>query len=202
MLFVSFWHLGLENFPEGTFTHRRVSADVAKHMIDEARSSGRLRGVSQDDLLAPHEEHAAENHKALCRVLGEQHGIALSIKDFVLKDEFEDDGGYTIHPLQFAEIDTTSPLMIVNCHYEMASRQEKGALKFEVSPDSITFHLFEGAAPHGDDRRKASCRIVSPASNLKRITFSRSPVRATRASLRSERRDPLVQRRRAEAATT
>jgi len=146
MLFVSFWHVGLENIPEGMFTHRRVPTDVAKQMIDEARSSGSLRGVSQDDLLAPHEEHEAENHKALCRVLREHHGIALSIKDFVFKDEFEDGGGYTIHPLQFAEIDTTSPLMIVNCHYEMAPRQKKGALKFEVSPDSITFHLFEAAA--------------------------------------------------------
>jgi hypothetical protein len=151
LLFVWFWHLGLENIPEGTFTHRRVSAEVAKQMIAEARSSGSLRGVSQDDLLAPHEEHEAENHKALCRVLGEHHGIALSIKDFVFKDELEDGRGYTIHPLQFAEIDTTSPLMIVNCHDEMASRQTKGALKFEVSPDSITFHLFEAAATRRAD---------------------------------------------------
>ena len=70
----------------------------------------------------------------------------LSIKDFVFKDQFEDGGGYTSHPLQLAEIDTASPLMIVNCHYEMASRQKKGAMKFEVSPDSITSHLFEAAA--------------------------------------------------------
>ena len=34
MLFVSFWHLGLENIPEGTFTHRRVSPEQAKQMID------------------------------------------------------------------------------------------------------------------------------------------------------------------------
>jgi hypothetical protein len=146
MLFVSFWHLGLENIPEGTFKHRRVSAEVAKKMIDEARSSGSLRGVSQDDLLAPHEEPEAENHKALCHALGEHHGIALSINDFVLKDEFEDGGGYTIHPLQFAEIDAKSPLLIVNCHYEVASRQRIGALNFVVSPDSIAFHLFEAAA--------------------------------------------------------
>jgi hypothetical protein len=146
MLFVSFWHLGLENIREGTFTHRRVSAEVAKQMLDEARSSGSLRGVSQDDLLAPHEEHEAENHKALCRVLAEHYGIALSIKDFVFKDDFEDGGGYMIHPLQLAEIDITSPLMVVNCHYEMASRQKKGALKFDVSPDSVTFHLLEAAA--------------------------------------------------------
>jgi hypothetical protein len=61
--------------------------------------------------------------------------------------EFEDDGGYTIHPLQLAEIDTKSPLMIVNCHYEMTTRQPKGGLNFDVSRDSITFHLFEAAAP-------------------------------------------------------
>jgi hypothetical protein len=146
MLFVSFWHLGLENIPEGAFTHRRVATEEAKQMIDAARSSGRLRGVSQDDLLAPHNKHEAENHKALCGVLGEHHGIALSIEDFVLKEEFDDGGGYTIHPLQLAEIDDESRLMIVNCHYEMASRQRKGVLKFDVSPDSVTFHLFEAAA--------------------------------------------------------
>jgi hypothetical protein len=146
MLFVSFWHLDLENIPEGTFTHRRISPERAKQMIDEARSSGSLRGVSDDDLLAPHEKHEAENHRALCGVLGEHHGIVLSIKDFVLKDEFEDDGGYTIHPLQLAEVDTKSPLLIVNCRYEMAARPKKGALKFDVSPDSITFHLFEATA--------------------------------------------------------
>jgi len=36
--------------------------------------------------------------------------------------------------------------MIVNCHYEMAARPKKDAVKFDVSPDSITFHLFEAAA--------------------------------------------------------
>lgn len=62
---------------------------------------------------------------ALCRVLLERHGLALSIKGFVFKDEFEDGGGYTIHPLQFAEIETASPLIIANCHYEMASQQKR-----------------------------------------------------------------------------
>jgi len=38
------------------------------------------------------------------RVLDEHHGIALSVKDFVIKNELEDDGGYTIHPLQLAEL--------------------------------------------------------------------------------------------------
>jgi len=44
----------------------------------------------------------------------------------VFKDDFEDGSGYTIHPLQFAEMDTTSSLMIVNCHYEMASQKKRG----------------------------------------------------------------------------
>ena len=43
MLFVSFWHLDLENIPEGTFTHRRVSPEQAKLMVEEARSSSSLR---------------------------------------------------------------------------------------------------------------------------------------------------------------
>lgn len=146
MLFVSFWHLGLENMPEGTFTHRRVSPERAKQMIDDARRAGSLRGVSQDDLLAPHEEHEAENHKALCRALAEHHGIALSIEDFLLEDDVEGDGGYTIHPLQFARVEDESRLLIVNCHYTLVSKDDDVTLKFEVSPDSITFHLFAVAA--------------------------------------------------------
>jgi hypothetical protein len=145
-LFVSFWHLGLENIPEGTFTHRRVSPERAKQMIDDARGSGSLRGVSHDDLLAPHKEHEAENHKALCHELAEHHGIALSVEDFLLEDDVEDERGYTIHPLQFAKVEEDSRLLIVNCHYTLASKHEQGALKFEVSPGSISFHLFEGAA--------------------------------------------------------
>jgi len=50
-------------------------------------------------------------------------------------------------PLQLAEVDNKSSLMIVSCHYEMAAAAEKkGALDFDVSPDSVTFHLFEAAA--------------------------------------------------------
>lgn len=43
MLFVSFWHLGLENIPEGRFMHRRVSAEVAKQL-----GALRLRGRGDD----------------------------------------------------------------------------------------------------------------------------------------------------------
>jgi hypothetical protein len=117
MLFISFWHLGLENIPEGTFTHRCVSPDEAKNLIDASRARDRLRGVSQDDLFAPYNEREANNHEALRRALADSHGVALSLDDFVLKgDEFDDGGGDTIHPLQFAQVDETSQLLVVNCN--------------------------------------------------------------------------------------
>ena len=143
MLFISFWHVGLENFPEGTFTHRCLSPDKAKKLIDDSRASDSLRGVSQDDLFAAYNEREASNHEALRRALADSHGVALSLTDFVLKgDEFDDGGGDTIHPLQFAEVDEKSQLLVVNCSYVMA-RQSEGPLNFDVGPASITFHLFE-----------------------------------------------------------
>jgi hypothetical protein len=147
MLFISFWHLGLENLTEGTFTHRCLSPNEAKNLIDHSRAHGSLRGVSQDDLFAPYNEREANNHEALRRALADHHGVALSLDDFVLEaHEFDDGGGDTIHPLQFAEVDEDSQLLVINCSYLMARPKKAGALNFEVSPESITFHLFEAVA--------------------------------------------------------
>ena len=86
-LFVSFWHVCLENLPEGTFIHRRLTPDEARVLIDEARRVGILSGVSQEDLFAPYEKRETRNHKNLCRVLDEHYGIALSLRDFVISAE-------------------------------------------------------------------------------------------------------------------
>src|SRR6266568_1416228 len=115
-LFVSFWDLSLENIPEGTFTHRRVTPGEAKRLIEKARKAGTLRCASHEDLLAPYKKRESDNHKELCRVLGKQHGIAMSLRDFVSKYEIEGTEGYTIRPLAFAEVDASNRLMIVNCH--------------------------------------------------------------------------------------
>lgn len=82
-LFVSFWNVCLENIPEGTFSHRRVTPDEARRLIDEARSAGTLNGVSQD-LFAPYKKDEKQDHGKLCHVLGEHYGIALSLHDFVI----------------------------------------------------------------------------------------------------------------------
>jgi hypothetical protein len=142
-LFVSFWHIGLENIPIGSFAHRRVTPAEAKRLIDEARLAGTLYCASQDDLLAPYEERERRNHEKLCSVLGAQCGISLSIEDFVVNENIESEETCSIRPLAFAEIEGSHCLLVVDCHYVMAKERQPGELRFDISPESLTFHLFE-----------------------------------------------------------
>lgn len=142
-LHVSFWHLGLENVPEGNFVHRRLTPEQARRLIEEARQAGILGCVSHDDLLAPYRAREKRNHDALRRVLGEQYGIALSFEDFVVEDKIDGEDISTIQPLALVEIDGSNRLMVVNCHYVMVNEAKKGTLDFDIDPESVTFHLFE-----------------------------------------------------------
>jgi hypothetical protein len=142
-LFVSFWHIGLENLPEGTFVHRRLMHDEANRLIEEARHAGTLCCASHDDLFAPYEDRERRNHQKLCRVLGEQYGITLTLEDFVIRDEIEGENSSTIRPLAFAQVEGSNRLMLVNCHYVMARERKKGTLEFDIEPESVTFHLFQ-----------------------------------------------------------
>lgn len=139
-LFVSFWNIALDNFPEGTFRHRRLSPDEAKSLVSEARELGVLFGASQNDLLAPYKEREKANQKALCQTLEEHFGITLSLGDFMIEDEEDGKPGYMTRPLQLAEIRGASRLLVVNCHYTMS---QGPGLEFDVYPPSVTFHLFE-----------------------------------------------------------
>jgi hypothetical protein len=133
-LFVSFWHLCLENLPPGLFSHRELTAKQAKRLIDKARAAHSLRGVSQDDLLAPYRTHEKGNHAKLCRVLTEKYEIALSLEDFVLDDGDEKGkAGCFINPLQFAQIERAKRLLVVNCQYFLPKRQRKARLEFDVA---------------------------------------------------------------------
>ena len=109
-------------------------------MIANARKTGTLRGASHEDLFAPYKKHESANHKNLCRVLGEHYGIPLSIRDFVSMDDADGRKIVTIRPIVFAEVAGSDRLIVVNCHYVMA-RDRK--LKFDVDPESVTFHLVE-----------------------------------------------------------
>jgi hypothetical protein len=72
-LFVSFWHLCLENLPDGRFERRDVSAASANAMIHAARATGRLICVSAIDLLAPYHASERRRHEDLCLVLRTRH---------------------------------------------------------------------------------------------------------------------------------
>ena len=70
----------LENFPEGTFTHKRITPGEAKLLVDEAHGEKRLFCVSRDDLLAPYRDKEPGNHDALRRILTKHFGIVLAFE--------------------------------------------------------------------------------------------------------------------------
>ena len=145
-LVVSFWHIGLENIPEGQFRHRSLPPKDARRLIDHARKARALKGASHDDLFAPYHKHEKENHAKLCQVLREHYGIGLTLKDFVV--QFKDGGrpSYSIFPLQLAQVSRSSRILVVSCNYTMSQRRKRDRLDFDIAPDSVTFHLFESIA--------------------------------------------------------
>ena len=120
-----------------------VTPAEAKRLIDEARGAGTLYCASHDDLMAPYKERERHKHEKLCMALGAKCGISLSIEDFVIKENSEGEETCSIRPLAFAEIDGSHCLLVVNCHYVMVNEREAGGLRFDISPESLKFHLFE-----------------------------------------------------------
>ena len=68
-LFVSFWHIELNNLPIGVFEHRRLVPEEARTLIGEARQHNRLLCLSADDLLAPYKKQVLAHYKELFAVL-------------------------------------------------------------------------------------------------------------------------------------
>ena len=144
-LFLSFWHLCLENLPPGSFTHRRITPDEARSCMEQARKENRLIGVSQDDLLAPFRRRERDNHEALCRVLTSHYGITVSEDDFLSKDESDPDGLYSAIPLNCVEVSDHDMLMVVTCDYVMGEKKSGEPFAFEIEPTTVAFHLITSA---------------------------------------------------------
>jgi hypothetical protein len=151
-LFLSFWDICLSNLSEGNFSHRRLSSSQAQTLIAQAQKVDSLLCVSEADLLAPHHQWEAQNHRELCGVLEQHYGITLTLKDFMMSDE--EDGLYSTSPLQIAQIRGESKLLVITCNYSMKKEQvarEASAIDvddwFVVAPDSVEFHLIEAIAP-------------------------------------------------------
>ena len=146
-LFLSFWNLGLDNLPEGTFTHRRITSTEARRLIDTARQAKSLLCVSQDDLVAPYHQREGKQHEALRRELKDKCGIALLLEDF-LTPEDPADGYRIINPLACVELRGDDRLMVVTCAYVLA--EDTSALvdietAFTIDPTTIAFHLIEAS---------------------------------------------------------
>jgi hypothetical protein len=96
--------------------------------------------------MAPFCKRELGQHEALCRVLGEHFGIAISLKDFCTRSGEDDDALYHIGPLCFATANPQSRLLIVTCNYEVPENGKltKGELPpFPIATDSVRFHLIE-----------------------------------------------------------
>jgi hypothetical protein len=155
-LFVSFWDLCLDNLTEGAFTHRRLSPEQAKILIEQAQQDKTICCVSQDDLLAPYNKQEALKYQELCTALEQHYGIHFIMKDFLLKDE--EDELFMTMPLQIAQVQGEAKLMVINCAYSFNSdRRNQNEDEdedtsdidrlFAIAPDSIQFHLLEAIDP-------------------------------------------------------
>jgi hypothetical protein len=142
-LFISFWHVCLENFPDGTFIHHRMKPADAGRAISAARKRKSLLCVSQDDLLAPYCKRERKNHADLCRVLTDEFGIKLSLADFCGHLDDDDDSMVSINPLNIVQVRGRDRLIVVNCAYTLDKRKRKDRLAFKVEPATVEFHLIE-----------------------------------------------------------
>lgn len=147
-LYVSFWDVCLDNFPDGHFTKRTLGADKARAMVADARGTGSLTCVAADDLLAPYEQRSVRQHRALCKALAGDD-FDLSFEDFI--------GPTCANVLQLARVGGSegAALLVVSCAYALsrAGRSdvvEGSMFDMDIAPDSIEFHLFTGGCQIDD----------------------------------------------------
>jgi hypothetical protein len=158
----SFWHICLANLPEGAFCRSRNAPEDAKLRIEQARKANTLLCLSDDDLLAPYRKKECKNHDALCRVLSEHFGIALSLKDFCSSFKNGDHISYTINPLNCVEINNSNPLLVVTCAYNLGEMKDDATLPFEIDPTTVEFHMIEARWP-----RHAGGQDLAPIRRLR-----------------------------------
>jgi hypothetical protein len=131
-LFLTFWHICLENLPAGNFSMRNLSKKAAQKLIATAQKSDRLLCVTMDDILAPWHEHELKRHKELCQELS-LYNIQIKLGDF--------SGENCINPLNCIRIEGKNKLLIVSCHYRIKNNDKNYTLT--IAPDTISFSLIE-----------------------------------------------------------
>ncbi len=142
-LYLSFWHLSLENLPEGRFENRKVGAADASKLIYAARTDKTLQCVSHDDLLAPYKVKERRRHEELCSVLRKHYDCALHLEDFLCAFDEERPDIKTAFPLDVVQLKRGDRLLIVTGGYEVLRGSASLEDRFVLSPDSVEFNLIE-----------------------------------------------------------
>jgi len=143
-LYLSFWHVCLDNLPQGDFTRGIISADDARTMIGDARTDRTLLCVSKEDLLAPYRARERRRHEQMCELLRVRYDFDIRFGDFLAT--FDDDGTsvQSIMPLEVAELRPRDRMLIVTCNYQLTDKTDDHVDledRFVLAADSVAFHL-------------------------------------------------------------
>ena len=143
-LYLSFWHLCLENLPQGEFERSVISADDARAMIRDARTDKTLLCVSKDDLLAPYRTKERRRHEELCELLQTSCTFDIRFGDFLTTFDEEGASIQSIMPLEVVALRPNERMLIVTCNYRLIEKTDDHVNledRFALTADSLGFHL-------------------------------------------------------------
>jgi len=168
-LYLSFWHVCLENLPQGEFERRVISADDARAMIRDARTHKALFCVSKDDLLAPYRTKERRRHEELCELLQTSCTFDIRFGDFLTT--FDEEGAtiQSIMPLEVVALRPNERMLIVICNYRLIEKTDDHVDledRFALTADSLGFHLITALPPHEATACVTSAELAAPAGDL------------------------------------
>jgi hypothetical protein len=149
-LYLSFWHLCLENLPQGQFERSVISADDTRAMIREARTAKTLLCVSKDDLLAPYRTKERRRHEELCELLQTSCTLDIRFADLLTTFDEEATSIQSIMPLEVVQLRPKERLLIVTCNYRLIDKTDNHVGledRFALTADSLGFHLITALTP-------------------------------------------------------
>jgi hypothetical protein len=149
-LYLSFWHLCLDNLPQGQFERGLISADDARTIIRHARSDKTLLCVSKEDLLVPYRARERRGHEELCKLLQVRYNFDIRFEDFLTTFDDDENSVQSIVPLEVAKLRPKDRLLIVTCNYQLIDKTDGHAEledRFVLAADSVGFHLIAALTP-------------------------------------------------------
>jgi hypothetical protein len=168
-LYLSFWHLCLENLPQGQFERSVISADDARAMIRDARTDKTLLCVSKDDLLAPYRTKERLRHEELCELLQASRTFDIRFEDFLTTFDEEGASIQSIMPLEVVALRPKERLLIVTCNYRLVDKTDDHVDledRFALTVDSLGFHLITALPPREATAFLAPGGLAAPAGDL------------------------------------